>query len=119
MKIILKTKNIELTDFIEDMIYEKIGRLEHFISFLKTEDSEIFVEIEKETKHHKKGDIFGAEAIVTLPGKKLVARAKGEDLSQIIGEVKDELEKEIRTYKTKTVDLPRRKYQKTKNKFEY
>ena len=119
MKIILKTKDLELTDFIKDTIYEKIGRLDRFINFLKAEDLEIFVEIEKETKHHKKGDIFGAEAILTLPGKKLVARAKGDDVTQIIGEVKDELEKEIRTYKTKTVDLPRRKYIKTKNKFEY
>lgn len=110
MNIIIKIKNLELTDPLEKFINNKIGRLK---KFLHENNQEIFVEIEKETNHHKKGDIFRAEAIIHLPGKSLMAKSHGENLSGAIIDVKEELEREIRKYKTKTIELPRRKYRKS------
>ena len=73
---------------------------------------EFFVEIEKETKHHRKGDIFRAEARVHLPGKTLVAISERDDLKLAIVEVKDELQQEIKKYKLKKTELIIRKQRK-------
>jgi putative sigma-54 modulation protein len=117
MKIIIKTKNLELTPALETYIYQKIGALEKFSkTFQKQENSktlaEIFVEIEKITKHHRKGEIFKAEAQVSLPGKSLVAESTGEDLLKEIIKVKEKLEQEIKKYKTKHSELKIRKARK-------
>ena len=78
--------------------------------------NEVFVEVERETKHHKKGDIFRAEVIVLLPGRKLAAKSHGQNLKRVIIKVRDEIKREIIKYKTKTIELPRRKYRKTLRK---
>jgi|SRR3989338_5370400 len=114
MKIIIKTKNLELTDSLDSLINKKMKGLEKFIKVLKKDFSEIFIEIEKETKHHKKGDVFISEAIIRLPGKSLVAKSHGDNLLKAITQVREELEREIKKYKTKIIELPRRKYRKTK-----
>jgi len=115
MKIIIKTKNIELTEMIEEYINEKIGSLARFIKILQEEKvekgkplGEVFVEIEKETMHHKKGPFFKAKVLINLPRKTIVAEAESEDLSSAIVEVKDEMQQEIKKYKLKKIDLERR-----------
>lgn len=127
MNIIIKTKNLDLTDSLVRLINRKIGSLKKFIKIFKDDNlpvkkgktlSEVFVEVEKETKHHRKGDIFRAETTIHLPGKSLVAKSHGENLSKAITDVKEELKREIRKYKTKTIELPRRKYRKIKRETE-
>ena len=113
MHIIIKTKNLELTPSLENLIQKRMAVSQKMINAFQ-ESTSFLVEVEKETRHHRKGDIFKAEVIVSLPGKKLVAKAHGENLSRVITEVKNELEREIRKYKTKTIELPRRKYRKSK-----
>lgn len=113
MQVIIKTRNVELTDSLEGLINKRMAGLKRLVKNFQ-ESSELLVEVEKETKHHRKGDIFGAEAMINLPGTKLVTRAHGENLSKVITEVKNELEREIRKYKTKIIELPRRKYRKVK-----
>lgn len=110
MKIITKTKNLELSGALEKFLTDKISKLE---KFLPVEVQETFLEIEKETLHHRKGDVFSAEIILQLPGKKLVTCAKGSDLKKIIIEAKDEMEIAIKKYKTKKIDEPRRRIRKT------
>ena len=78
MEIIIKAKNIELTDSLERFINDKIGKLEKFLSY---PGQEIFIEIEKETKHHKKGEVFSAEGIISVPGKKIMAIAKPREMT--------------------------------------
>lgn len=121
MKITTKTKNLELTDELNNFIDEKIGGLKKFINILKREDeigktlAEVFVEIEKETNHHNKGKIFKAEAEILLPGRKIMAQANGEDLLLTIVEIKDKLQQEIKKYKFKHTDKNRRRQRKEKN----
>ena len=126
MKVIIKTKNLQLTDSLILLINKKMTGLKKFMPI--TEDEilgkgkallGVFLEIEKESKHHRKGDVFNAEAIITLPGKKLVAKAHGENLVTIISKVKRELEREVRKYKTQKIELPRRKYKKIKREITY
>ncbi len=119
MNIIVKIKNLKLTESLRSFIENKIGGIKKFLkSFTKSsgqnDSLEAFVEVEKETMHHRKGDVFKAETKVNLPGKSFVAQAHGDDLKRAVVEVRDELKREIGKYKTKTIDSPRRKYRKNK-----
>lgn len=110
MQIIIKTKNIELTENLESLIQKRMASLKKFIH---DENTEFLVEIEKETSRHQQGDVFVAEVIINLPGKKLIAKAHSDDLLKSITEVKEEMEEELRKYKTKKIEIPRRKARKT------
>ncbi len=111
MNIIIKTKNLESTDSLQNLIDKKFSNIQKFLKISKEDPIEMIVEIERETKH-KKGDVFKAEAMIYLPGRNLVAQAHGENVIKAMTEVKKQLEREIRKYKTKIVELPRRKSKK-------
>ena len=125
MRIIIKTKNLKLTANLQEFIEEKIGGLEKFTKILQKKDNfekgksseEFFVEVGRETKHHKKGDIFRAEARVHLPPKTLVAISEKDNLKEAIVKVKNELESEIRKCKLKKIEIPRRKARRMKEEF--
>mgnify|MGYP001584407337 FL=1 len=126
MNIILKIKNLKLTESFKTFIKEKIGGILKLLKgFNKNKTNnqqdatEIFVEVEKETTHHKKGSIFKAEAKVNLPGRSFIAEAHGDDLGRAVTEVRDGLERKIRKYKTRTVDMPRRKERRRKGLFKF
>ncbi len=124
MKIIIKTKIIELTPAIEEFINEKIGGLQKFVQSCHRDDEwervkstcDFFVEIEKETKHHRKGPYFKAEVKISLPGKTIVAAANNEDLRSAIVEVKDEMQQEMKKYKAKMIEAKRRELKKKRMK---
>jgi ribosome-associated translation inhibitor RaiA len=113
MKVIIKTKNIKLNKTIKNFIEEKINDLEKFVPptiFGGGLDSfygkgkprvEAWVEIGKETIHHKKGPVFWAECQMRFPKRSLRSTARAEDLKLAITEVKDELQKQLKQYKEK------------------
>ena len=113
MKLIVKTKNLELDSFLDNLIKKRMATANKIVNAFQ-ESAELFIEVERTTKHHKRGDVFSAEAIINLPGRKLVARAHGENLGKVVTVIKEELLREIRKYKTKTIEMPRRKYRKIK-----
>jgi putative sigma-54 modulation protein len=97
MKIQIKSTNITLTRNLRNYIEEKIGGCEKFIN---TKFSpEAYVEIEKTTEHHRKGDVFRAEINLVLPGKLLRCEAKREDIYLAINEAKDKLQRKLKQYK--------------------
>lgn len=96
MKIIIKTKNIELTPALHQYVEEKINSLEKFLEIV-----EAWVEVGKETRHHRKGPFFRAECQMRLPGKSIRSVAVKEDLRLAIDEVKDELQRALKQYKKK------------------
>ena len=122
MKIIIKTKNIELTKGLQDLIEEKIGGLKKFIITLEEKPAvgktlvEALVEVEKETEHHKKGKIFKAVAKITLKGKNLISQARSENINSAIVKLKDQLQQEIKKYKLKKMDARIRKQRKINEK---
>ncbi len=109
MKIIIKAKDFELTEALENFIKKKFSSLEKFIK-----DEDIFVEIFKETRHHKKGDIFCTEARINMMGKELVATAKEDDIFKAIVEAKNEIKMEIEKRKLKNLDKNRRLQRKNR-----
>ena len=124
MKIIIKTKNLDSSLALNDFIEKKFSVLKKFINILKREDelgktlAEVSVEVEKETKHHRKGDIFLVKTLVVLPGRSIMAEANGEDLFSTIVKAKDELKMEIERYKVKKIDINRREQRKAKGEIE-
>jgi len=123
VKIIIKTKNLELTDGLQNFIEKKIGSVKKFIDILKEDTpqkgktlAEVFIEVEKETKHHKKGKIFLVKTQVILPGKSLEAWYRADDLFKAVVGAKNELKMEIEKYKFKNIDRNRRQQRKAKGK---
>ena len=121
MRIIFKTKNLELTKDLQNFVEEKFGSIKKFIDILKEDIpekgktlAEIFVEVEKETEHHKKGKIFLVKTQVNLPGKSLTAWSRADNLFKAIIGAKDELKTEIEKYKFKKIDKNRRQQRKLK-----
>lgn len=121
MKISIKATNIELTDAIRLKVEQKIGELEKYIQ--KTEDLdkavkgraayEVWVEVGRTTRHHKKGIIFRAEAQMRLRGKSLRAESENLDLYQAIDEVHDELKVELSKHKEKMISKRKRASQES------
>ncbi len=122
MKIIIKTKNIKLNRVILEYIEEKLNSLEKFLKDIYSKEkyfngyfgkgnprAEMWVEIGKENLHHRKGFIFRAEAQMKLPKKSIRVEALSKNLKQAITEVKDELQRELKQYKEKSISLTKRK----------
>jgi len=123
MKIIISTKNLDLTEALKNFVEERFGGIKKFIDILKREDerktlAEVFVELEKETKHHKKGKIFLTKVQVRLPGRLLMAIAREDDLYKAIVSAKDELRMEIEKYKFRITDRNCREQRKAKDEFK-
>lgn len=116
MKITIKATNIELTQSIRTEAENKIGELEKYIQSFNKEEAvikgkplyEVWVEVGRTTRHHKKGDIFRAEVQIRLPGKSLRAESENTDLYQAIDEVRNELKTELKRYKEKQIDRRKR-----------
>ena len=130
MKIIIKEKNLGPMPELKNFIETKISGLEKFIDILNDDApkkglpagrqgqtlAEVFVEVEKETKHHKNGKIFSVKIQVNLPHKSLIAWARADSLFKAVIKAKNELKIEIEKYKFKNIDKNRRQREKAKNK---
>lgn len=127
MKIIIRTKNIQLNLSLKDYINEKINSLEKFSKILQNKEKyfngffgkgkpkiEAWVEIERTTIHHKKGPIFRAECQLRFPGKSIRAEVVSEDLRTAINKVKNKLQREFKQYNERSLSLTKRKQRVSK-----
>lgn len=104
MNINIKSTNFNMTPDIEEYITSKMNSVEKFIS--PQEDEQILVDFETEkSTHHKNGDVFRAEANLTVKGVLYRAEASKEDIRTAIDSVKDQIEKQIRRSKTKRFEM--------------
>ena len=117
MRIIIKATNLKLTPSIKNHIEEKIGSLEKFTQKIETEDSplakskpllEVWVEVGKVSRHHRKGDVFRAEAQIRIPGREMRVEATEDNLFLAINEVKDGLQRDLKKYSDKRTSLHKR-----------
>jgi len=69
---------------------------------------ETWMEVGKETLHHKKGPFFWAECQMRFPGKSIRSTARAENLELAVNEVKDELQRELKEYKEKMMAKEKR-----------
>ena len=102
----IKVTNMELTDVIQTYAEEKMSSVERLLG--KDSDALIEIELEKTTNHHKQGDIFRAEANVTIEGKLYRVEATKDDLYAAVDKVKKELFRTVRRRKNRHTAMVRR-----------
>ncbi|MCL5017343.1 MAG: ribosome-associated translation inhibitor RaiA [Patescibacteria group bacterium] len=96
MNIDIKAINIELTPAIKEYIEKKMSGLSKFVEkWEKTGAVEARFELAKISNHHNKGNIYHAEANITLDGELIRAEASGEDANTVVDIVKDVIKAEV------------------------
>lgn len=106
MKIIIHSKNIELTPAVKAYVEEKIGSLSRFMP-ASDELLEARVEVGKPSQHHHEGDVFYSEANLKFGKNLLRATHQHHDLYVAIDRVRDEIEAQMKKFKEKRADLAR------------
>ncbi len=113
MKLNLKAKGMEWTPALKTFVEEKLGSLEKFVKRFDAEGViKLEVEIARTTHHHIKGNVFRVDANLRLPKEVLRGEEEAEDLRVAIDRLHHTLELEIKKYKTKFVNRPRRESKK-------
>ncbi len=108
MQINIKGTVLTLTPSLRAYIEKKLGTLSRFLKNLEVEgETEMKVEVARTTRHHRHGEVFMAEANLSLPGKMLRAVEYASDARMAVDSVKDKLQLEIEKYKAKTIKRSR------------
>lgn len=107
MRISTKATNMTLTPAVESYLLKKLGSLDRFVDH-GDESAAMAVEIAKTTAHHRNGEIFRAEVNMHIKGKDLYVESEKEDLYAAIDDVRDEIERSLKSVKTKRLDLLKR-----------
>lgn len=103
----IHAKNFDLTPAIRTLVEQKVGALEKFIESAG-ELAEARVEVGKPSKHHRTGMVFYAEINLQLGRKLFRAEEKHMKLEYALVAARNELERQLRKFKTKRRDLGRR-----------
>jgi len=114
MKIAKKATNIQFTEAIEEYIERHLIQPVSKLIDPNDESAALSIEVGKTTRHHNKGDVFRAEANLHIAGRDLRAEEEREDLHSAIDKVRDELVRELTSFKKKRFDLVRRGGQRVK-----
>ena len=104
MNIHIKSTNFGMTPEIEGLIRSKMFPIGSYLE--KKEDEEVLVEFEvSRSTHHKKGDVFHAEANVTHKGDLFRAQTNKFDIRVAIDDVHNQIERQIRRSRTKRFEF--------------
>ncbi|MBI2670046.1 MAG: ribosome-associated translation inhibitor RaiA [Candidatus Yanofskybacteria bacterium] len=107
MKIMIHSKNLELTPSIETFVNQKMDTIAKL--FKPGEQlTEARIEIGKPSKHHQKGLVYYAEINLKIAGKLLRATVEHVDLRTAIDFARDEVERQIKKFKSKIRDTSRK-----------
>lgn len=106
MNINIKTTNIALSAPISDYTGKRLRKVSKFLD--SDPASQCDIELAKTTGHHQKGPIFKAEIHIVGAGKNIYATSEKEDLYAAIDGVRDEIMRELKTNKEKSVSFVRR-----------
>lgn len=103
MRTTLKGKNTILTPALRVYIEEKlIAPTQKLLSSHTGDDLLLEIEVSRTTKHHRKGQVWRAEANIQL-GKRLIrAEYEGVGPHEVIDVVENELRREITSFKGKS-----------------
>lgn len=127
MKITIKGTNLKLSDSLYWYIDKKINELEKFIEGVGQEPKkgglppvQCWVEVGKTTGHHRSGNIYRAEVQIKLPGSEGVrAESVQPDLYLAIDQIKDEIQRQLKRYKSKQAAKHERGARKGKDSTRY
>jgi ribosomal subunit interface protein len=115
MKINIKATGIDLTQAISDYVYKRLASMDKYLDKHNSGDAVAQVEVGKNTKHHKSGNIFRAEIHIIGANLDLYAVSEMEDLYAAIDVVRDEIIHNALQLKGKRETLARRGASMMKN----
>lgn len=107
MKTIIHVARMEHTSAIEEYIKKKLASVERLIDANDT-SAKAAVEVGLDTKHHKKGDVFFAEIELHTRQKDYYCVERADDLYAAIDLVRDELVREVKSFREKRRDVAKR-----------
>ena len=109
MHIDISGKHLELTPPLEEYAREKFGMLEKLLERLDDGSTSLatsgavtlHVTLERTTSHHHKGEVYRASVNLHVPHETLRAEESHKDVRAAIDIVKEEIERQVRKYKTR------------------
>src|SRR3989344_537813 len=107
MQLIVKATNINLTPSISEYLETALGSLDKLVQNM-SEPTEMRVEVGRSTFHHKKGEVFFAEANLSIGKTLLRSKTESFSIQSAIDDVRDELRNEIYKFKGKKETVFRR-----------
>ena len=107
MNIKIQATNLELTSAIKQYVEKRLALLERLLGAGNT-SVRVEVEVGKISRHHKQGEVFMAEINIYSPIQDFRVVSEQEDLYTAIDDAKEEIEREIVSYKDKKRTLFRR-----------
>lgn len=110
----LKGTDITVTPAITDYLNKRLDGIQKFLPS-ETDAFVANVELGKTTAHHQTGDVFRAEITLHMSGRSFRAVSERGDLYSAIDEMKDEITRELSSYKEKRLSLIRRSGARLKN----
>lgn len=107
MNLNITTLNGETDADTRDYVEKKIGSLSRIINL---DEAGVLVRVDfgKTTEHHHTGNIFKVDVSIEAPGHTYRARAVAENSKAAIDIVKDDLAREIKTRKEKSITTNRK-----------
>ena len=103
MRLQVKGKNVEVTDSIREYAREKLGKLERQLADPTRVELELAVE-----KNPSISAAHVAEATIWTKGPTLRARESSTDMKASIDQLAEKLERQVKKYREKRVEEPRR-----------
>ncbi|PIN71898.1 ribosomal subunit interface protein [Candidatus Woesearchaeota archaeon CG10_big_fil_rev_8_21_14_0_10_47_5] len=102
MRIEITHTKLESSDSLIAYAEKRMQLLEKFLKRLEQGTEAVcYLELARTTKHHKKGDVYYAEASIEVSGKKIRATSTASDMRVALDDVKEKLEQELRKDKGK------------------
>ncbi len=101
MQISLKGTNFQLLESTREYVDRRLVRTAEKLLPNGNEAVHLSIEVEKTTKHHKKGEVFRSEVNLSMGKILLRAEAYGENLNAAIDKLESELAGEIKKFKGK------------------
>lgn len=100
MEVYLQPKNLDLTPSFEEYVHEKLDPLGDMLTSLDLEGSaKLFVEVERMSNHHKKGDVYKASANLDIPHKSFRVEHEDVDARAAIDNLKHKLHNALERHK--------------------
>ena len=105
MRVSLKGTNTDLPSSTREYVDKKLVRTAERLLARNGEVIILEIEVGKATRHHRTGNIFRAEANLSIGKTLLRAEALGETLNEAIDLAEEELEREIKQFKERKRSL--------------
>ena len=100
MHISYKATHFDMTPSVQEYFEKKVEGVAKLLEHLDSDGSaKMEVELSRTTSHHRKGDVFRAEAHLTIPKKTFYVSEERDDMYAAIDALKDTLHTSIERYK--------------------